>query len=222
MKKINLNIVWSIIVIFTMSFFTISLTQNILLRSSETYGFYFNDSQAVQSIYTSITPLEMAEEIAGFMGSWQPEEFQVYEDTGYDMLGIFSEDDGYNMLAVKKAFDIGTLIGFGSLLITCIIYFYFLKDGKKKVLRDRYWISLGLSVFLAGAQTFITSTNSGRAFAASFLKLKELGEESILVMLLGRPFMSMSTIFFIGIFVIVVGIITYIVMRLTKPPRIFS
>lgn len=220
MKK--LNIVWSIVVIFTMSFFTVSLTQNILLRSSETYGFYFNDSQAVAGIYTSITPMEMADEISGFMGSWRPEEFQVYEDTGYDLLGIFSEDDGYNMLVIKKLLDIGTLIGIGSFIITCIIYFYFLKDGKKKVLRDRYWMSLGLSIILVAIQSFIVSTNLGRQYAFNILKLRELGEESTLTMLLGKQFMSMSTIFFIVIFAMVCGIITYIVVKLTKPPRIFS
>ncbi len=219
MKK--LNIVWSILVIFTMSFFMISLSQNILLRSSETYSFYFNDSGAVGKIYTNLSSSEMADEISGFMSSWRPVEFQVYEDTGYDKRKIFSEEESHNMLKVKKVLDISTIIGLLSFFITVGIYVYFLRDGKKKVLRDRYWISLGLTAAFVGVQSFITITNIGRQWASEFLGFIPLDKEAHLLTLLGGPFIAMATTFFIGTSIIIMVVVTYISMQLTKPPRIF-
>ena len=68
--------------------------------------FYFNDSGAVDRIYTGLSNSEMADGIADFMNSWRPQEFQIYEDTGYDLPGIFTEEESDSMMLVKKWLDI--------------------------------------------------------------------------------------------------------------------
>ena len=69
----------------------------------------------------------MADEIAGFMNSWRPDEFQVYENTGYDMQGIFSAKDSDNMLKAKTAMDISLIICLVSLIITAVYICLFFK-----------------------------------------------------------------------------------------------
>ncbi len=219
MKK--LNFIWSVVVVITMAVFMVSLAQNMLLRSSGPYLFYFNDSRAVNKAYTTLSAAEMADGISGFMGSWNPKEFQIYEDTGYDERGIFTDEEGLNMLKVKKTLDLSAWLGVVSFIITAAIYTYFLRDGKKKVLRDRYWISLGLTMAWVTFQSFLTATNGGRKWIAGFLDIKLLDKDSYLNILLGGDFIAMATTFFIVISLIIMGIVTYACLQLTKPPRIF-
>ena len=100
----------------------IAFAQNITLRTSAAYTFYFNDTYVVESVSTEYVNSEMSDMIAKFFNSWNPEEFQIYEDTGYDIEGIFDEKDSHNMLAIKRALDISFIIGLVSLIITISIY----------------------------------------------------------------------------------------------------
>ena len=135
MKKFNY--VCSFLVVITLSLFMITLGQNIAARTSGTYLYYFNDTRVVESLYTSHTNSQMADDIAGFINSWRPEEFQVYENTGYDLQGIFSTEDSDNMLAAKRALDISLIVCIVCLIITAAIYVYFLKNDFKLALRKR-------------------------------------------------------------------------------------
>lgn len=71
MKKFNM--LCSVLVIFTAAIFVVTLAQNIVFRTADIYLFYFNDSRAVDQIYTTLDNSEMADEIAAFMNSWNPE-----------------------------------------------------------------------------------------------------------------------------------------------------
>ena len=124
------NRICSIIVIFTAALFILSFSQNLLFRSADVYNFYFNDSRAVDRVYTNLTSREMAEEIAGFMNSWRPEKFEVLEDTGYDMESVFTEEEGVNMMAAKRLMDISCVVCIVSMIATVAIYVHFLRDGK--------------------------------------------------------------------------------------------
>ena len=70
--------------------FLVTLSQNLVVRTAEVYSFYFNDSSAVSKLYVDFTNNEFADEIVRFMNSWKPDEFQIYEDTGYDMQRILT------------------------------------------------------------------------------------------------------------------------------------
>lgn len=153
----------SVLVIFTAAIFVVTLAQNIVFRTADIYLFYFNDSRAVDQIYTTLDNSEMADEIAAFMNSWNPEEFQVYEDTGYDLQGIFTEDESKNMLIVKKWLDCSAAIMVVSLILTAAIYTYFLKNDYKKALRDRYKISIGLIPAAIVVTAALTITNGRQA-----------------------------------------------------------
>ena len=127
----------SIILIFTIAISIITLGQNLVFRSELVYNFYFNDTRAVDKIYTTLGSSEMAGEIAGFMNSWNPETFDVQEYTGYDYESVFTEEEGENMMAVKRVLDISALVCFVCIVITVSIYVHFIKDGKKKALSDK-------------------------------------------------------------------------------------
>lgn len=75
------NYVCSFLLVITLSVFIITLGQNITARTSGTYLYYFNDTRVVEGLYTEYTSSQMADEIAGFMNSWRPDEFQVYENS---------------------------------------------------------------------------------------------------------------------------------------------
>ena len=53
----------SILVIFTTALCVTTAAQNLILRTSDVYLFYFNDSGAVNRVYTSLSNSEMADGI---------------------------------------------------------------------------------------------------------------------------------------------------------------
>ena len=140
----------SILVIFTTALCVTTAAQNLTLRTSDVYLFYFNDSGAVNRVYTSLSNSEMADGIADFMNSWRPKEFQVYEDTGYDLQGIFTEAESDNMMLIKKWLDISLTICLLSLIVSAAICVWLLRSGYKKLMRSRTYATIAEQCFQCG------------------------------------------------------------------------
>jgi len=219
MKKFN--IACSIVAVFTIAIFLITASQNLVVRSSEVYSFYFNDSGAVSKLYTGLSTSEVADGIAGFMNSWRPSEFQIYEDTGYDMQGIFTEDEGANMMQVKKWVDISAVLCIVSLILTAAIYWHLIKSDEKAMLRGSFRIAMGFSLAAAAGEVILLLSYQGRAWLATFMEMIPLPEDSQLLIVLGPEFLSMATGFLVLVTVIIFSVCAYLNYRLTKPPRIF-
>lgn len=215
------NRICSIIVIFTAALFILSFSQNLLFRSADVYNFYFNDSRAVDRVYTNLTSREMAEEIAGFMNSWRPEKFEVLEDTGYDMESVFTEEESVNMMAAKRLMDISCVVCIVSMIATVAIYVHFLRDGKKKVLLDMFKVSIFLVLGGIIAEIWLMATNEGRSRVMELTGMIDLGEEAQIAILLGSDFLNMAAIFLVVLTIVVLAVCTYVNRVLTKPPRIF-
>ena len=215
------NRICSIIVIFTAALFILSFSQNLLFRSADVYNFYFNDSRAVDRVYTNLTSREMAEEIAGFMNSWRPEKFEVLEDTGYDMESVFTEEESVNMMAAKRLMDISCVVCIVSMIATVAIYVHFLRDGKKKVLPDMFKVSIFLVLGGIIAEIWLMATNEGRSRVMELTGMIDLGEEAQIAILLGSDFLNMAAIFLVVLTIVVLAVCTYVNRVLTKPPRIF-
>lgn len=219
MKK--LNILLTILVVFTTSLFILTAALNIASKSEEVYSYYFNDTRAVDKIYTDYTANEMAREISGFMKSWKPESFDIKEDTGYDMQSIFDDNEGYNMMCVKKVVDINFVVLIASLILTVGIYYFLLKKDKKSYLRLSYKISMPISILLIAGTFYVLRTQTGQSMVMEKLGMLTLGEESQLAMLIGSNFVSMASIFFLGLAVVILIAVSYVALLITKPPRIF-
>ena len=215
------NRICSIIVIFTAALFILSFSQNLLFRSADVYNFYFNDSRAVDRVYTNLTSREMAEEIAGFMNSWRPEKFEVLEDTGYDMESVFTEEESVNMMAAKRLMDISCVVCIVSMIATVAIYVHFLRYGKKKVLSDMFKVSIFLVLGGIIAEIWLMATNEGRSRVMELTGMIDLGEEAQIAILLGSDFLNMAAIFLVVLTIVVLAVCTYVNRVLTKPPRIF-
>ncbi len=219
MKKFNM--MCSVAAVITTALFLITLTQNITIRSSEMYAFYFNDSQAVSYLYTDLTATEVADGIADFMGAWKPQEFQIYEDTGYDLQGLFEEDESYNMMRVKQGVDISAALCLVSLILTVAIYWNLLRCGEKKKLRYGFRVSFVTAFAASVAEVILLRTDGGIAWLGELLRMKTLPEDSALMTILGPEFLSMAAVFLAIIAAVVLGVCAYINYRLTKPERIF-
>ena len=215
------NRICSVILIFTISAFIISVSQNLIFRTSGVYGFYFNDSRVVDTIYTSLGNNEMADEIASFMRAWRPEKFEVLEYTGYDYESVFTEEDSDIMMSAKKALDISGIICIISLIISAAIYTHLLNQEEKKKVSNGFKAGFVMTLALAAGETVMMVTNGGRAKAAELLNLIDLPAESQLLEILGADFIQMAAFFVLGLTLIILAFITYVTIVITKPPRIF-
>lgn len=219
MKKSK--VLLSVLAVITVSVFLVTLSQNLVIRTSEAYGFYFNDTSAVAKLYVNFTNSEFADEIAAFMNSWKPEEFQIYEDTGYDMQGIFDDDESYNMMCVKKWVDISLILCIVSGILTAAIYWYMIKEDEKKLLRRGFCFAASLGGAISIAEAAALLSNRGRHLVSEAMNMIQLPEDSKLLIVLGQEFMSTAVIFLLIVSVAVFGVAIYVNYRLTKPPRIF-
>lgn len=215
------NILISILTVITITIFLVTLSQNSVVRTSEVYSFYFNDSSAVSKLYVDITNNEFADGISGFMNSWRPDEFQIYEDTGYDMQGVFDEEESYNMMCVKKWADISFILCIVSFIITVAIYWYMIREDEKKLLRRSFRIGASIGGVISVAEIALLLSNRGRKWIAEAIGMITLPEDSKLVTILGPEFMSTAVLFLIIVSAAVFGIAIYVNYRLTRPPRIF-
>lgn len=215
------NFFCSLALVLFMTLLIITLGQNIALRTSAGYTFYFNDTRVVDSLMVNYSNSEMSKEITSFMNSWRPDEFQVYDDTGYDLQDIFSDRDSDNMMAVKKAADISLIVCLISLVITASIYIYFLRNNFKLVLRKRMWVTSALSAVIVIAELILTKTSAGTAWLMNITGLEPLSENSALRILLGGDFISMAGTFLAAYTIIAGAALFYLTRVLTKPPRIF-
>jgi len=217
----KLNIALTIVAVLTTALFIVTLSQNIIIKSAEVYSFYFNDSRAVDKIYTDYTSNQMADQISDFMSSFRPEKFDITENTGYDIESIFTEEDGFNMMCIKKAVDISFVILLCSFVLTVGIYYWLFKKGRKDYLRTSYKCSIPLSLIGIAAQFIVARTEMGREWAMEKLGMIPLNEESQLLTILGPDFTVMASTFYIGVALVIFGLITYIALLITRPPRIF-
>lgn len=217
----KLNIVLSIIIIFTITVFSLTIVPNLVFRTSSVYSFYFNDTRVVEKLYTSRTADEMADEISGYINSFSDVPFRVYEDTGYDLENIFTDDEGFNMQVMKRVLDKLLYLSLACLLFSIIVYAHFLRENKKKVLRDRYYISLVLTIAGTIFEFATIMSTTGQAKMISLLGLIELPPNNYLSILVGEAFLGTAIKFLLVASIIVIAVSTYIVMKLTKPDRIF-
>ncbi len=215
------NYFCSVVIVITVAIFIITLGQNIALRSSAAYTFYFNDNHVVSLVSSDYVNSQMSDMIADFMNSFNPDEFQVYEDTGYDIEGIFDEIDSNNMLAVKKALDISFIFCLLSFVISVAIYNYFVKNNYKQVLRDRFKITSGLVILFLIGEMIIFNTQKGLNFLYNTVGIVRTEEWSALETLLGDGFVGMIDIFILALTIIFYLVVLYVTHVLTKPPRIF-
>ena len=211
----------SIIVVIMVPVLIITLSHNIIFRLPDMYLFYFNDSQAVDGLYTSLSNSEMADALADFMNSFRPETFQVEEDTGYDKLGIFDTRDSYNMLVLKGALDVSMALCIVAGILLIAIYVYFIKNDEKKMLRSAFKPALAIGAVLTAAQFCAFRFEHMRMGLFRILGMRTLAESSKLAAIMGDDFWSMFAVFVTAAAVVIIGLVWYIHYRLTRPPRIF-
>ena len=215
------NFVCSIILAVILPLTILILSSNLILRSSGTYTFHFNDSQVVSEVPYNVKGNQFAEEISSYFTSFSDEPFQVYEDNGLFKDEIFDEDEQAVMKKAKDVLNIELAIGIFLLVLSLGIYFYLLKSGFQEALRNRYKVSIGITIGLLILQGVAFSLKGFRLWLYDTLIGVSLHKDSVLALLLGDPsyvtYILFATIFGGGAF----AIVTYTHYSLTRPDRIF-
>lgn len=215
------KMICSVVLVISVVMVTVCLGQSVIFRTPDAYQFYFNDSQCVDRLYTSLTSSEMADEIASFMNSFRPEEFQVNDNTGYDELPIFDSRDSYNMMVLKKTVDISGLFCVVGLILMVAVYIWFLREDEKKLLRRAHLIGAGISLAVIAVQAAVMSAPGLRTSWYRLWGMRAAAADSRLAMIMGDAFWSSFTVFLTGMCLIILLVLTYINYRITRPPRIF-
>ena len=135
----RLKNVSQIVLMIAIPILILTLSQNIIYRLPDAYLYYFNDSQCLDEIYVSMSNSEMADALTDLLNTFRPDpdQFNIYVDTGYDQLGILDSRDTYNLLMMKNALDLSALLCGAALILTAAGFFFLLRNDEKKKLRIR-------------------------------------------------------------------------------------
>ncbi len=211
----------SIILVITVPIILITLSQNIIFRVPDVYAYYFNDSQVVDKLYTSVTNAEMADGIASFLNHLSETEFQIYEDTGYEQLGIFCSGDSYNMLMLRHALTASGVMCIVGLLITIAIYGYFIKRNNKKPLRISFIISMILTLALFALETCTFSIETMREGFFRLIGVRTASSSAEFLTIMDDGFWAMISVFLGGMTLIMILLAVYIHFSVTRKTKMF-
>lgn len=215
------NYFCSYLLVLTLALFIVTFGQNVAARTTSTYLFHFNENRVVNNVVTDLTNTEMSNAIVDCMNSWNPEEFQIYEDTGYVVEGILDEMDSTNMLNVKFALDISLLICILCLILSVAIVVYFMKNEFKVALRKRMKTVAIVTPVLLIAEAFVFFSEKGNELLKNLVGFEDFTEDSVLKILLGGDFISMYGVFTLMYCAIAFLAVAYVIFFITRPPRIF-
>lgn len=220
MRKII--IICTIIVTLAVPIFIVSFAQNISVRTEEVYSFYFNDTRVVNKLHTSYSSNEVARMVANYLNSFSNESFQIWEDNGYDLEAVFTEEESHNMGQLKKALAYSSLTCVVSLAVICGIYLFFFLSERKILIRRTYLISIPFTIagIVFGA---ITALNQDWQYRmAENLNFIELGEESLLGVVFGSDLMVMVGKLFLAVSIILFAACSFVAYKLSKDDKVFS
>lgn len=215
------NFICSIILVITLPLMIVILSSNLILRSSATYTFHFNDSQVVMEVPYSVRGNEFASEITSYWNSFSKKPFQVYEDNGMFKDEIFEEDEQAVMKKAKDVLNIELAVGLFCLILSAGIYIYLLKSGFHEALRNRFKVCIGVTIGLLLLQAVTFSIKGFRLWLYQVLIGVQLHKDSVLQLILGDPsyvtYIIFASIFGGG----ALAILSYLHHELTKPRQIF-
>ena len=219
----RLKTVSRIILIIAIPILILTLGQNLIYRMPDAYLYYFNDSQCLDKLYLSMSNSEMADALTDLLNTFRPDpdQFNIYVDTGYDQLGILDSRDTYNLLMMKNALDLSALLCGAALILTAAGFFFLLRNDEKKKLRISFQIGAFLSGVLLAVQAVCLPAETLRGRIFTMIGIRPFHEDSILQIMMGDGFWTMMTIFLTLAGILILGIGAYLQYRLTRPPRIF-
>lgn len=218
----RLNYIWFAVLMIVLPIGIVMLSGNLVMRTSVTYVYHFNDSQAVSRVGSSVTGSEFADDFAGYFNSISRDEFQVYEVNGEFRDPIFDEEESLAMSRAKNIMTVTLLSGIVFMGIAVAIYLYLVSSASKQELRIIGYISLGLSAGAVLITDFLASMDAirGRLFNR-FIDVS-LNEKSTLRILLGSPFEKTYIIFSTVLAVAIICVLIYIHHSITRERRMFS
>ncbi|MGF6375199.1 hypothetical protein M2140_000233 [Clostridiales Family XIII bacterium PM5-7] len=216
------NYFCSIVLVVLLPIMIVVLSSNLIVRMSEPYVYHFNDSQVVNEIPFNVTGAEIASSIADYWSPFEDKDFQVYETNGAYKEPIFVEEEQEIMAKAKVFLNIELAIGVAALIISALIYIYLWRKGFKKALRNRFYVSAGVTVALLIIQGVCWYMKPFRAWLYDSLIGIKLTEASMtLQTILSGSFFQTYVLFATILGVAVLAVLTYINYKLTKPERIF-
>ncbi len=221
----RLRILCSIILALCIPVVVIAASENLAYRVPDGYLYHFNDSQCVDRLQASVSSEDVADAIAAFMNGGKAayaEGFQVYEDTGYDKLGIFDARDSYNMLVLKRMVDVLAIMGTVALALTVAIYIFLIRRDERKTLRNAYRVGAGLSGLFIVLQALVMGMEDLRTIFLRTVGMRSFAEDSKLLLLLDQDCFHVLTVLMTAVAVLLLLALTYLNHRFTRQPRIFS
>ena len=198
------------------------LSGNLVMRTSATYVYHFNDSQVVSQVGSTMSGEDFADAFSGYFNSIKGGEFQVYEENGEFRDPIFDESESEAMGAARNIMTLTLLSAIVFLGASIAIYIYLRGNVDRVELRVTGMAALGLSAVAVVLADLAAHSQRIRSTLYSRFIEVPLSSESTLKLLLGSPFEKTYIIFSTVVAVAIICLLVYIHLSLTKERRIFS
>lgn len=221
MGKIKYPLFVLLLVLFPVAI--VSLSGNLVIRLGETYTYHFNDSQVVDSLYTSVSAGEFSDAISEW---WNPlgkeTTFQVFESNGEYQDPLFSEKDGQVMVRARSIAN-WALAG-GTLALAVAVLLYVVLYRKRCITglrRTGYGIASLTVIGLLLANVLLRRGAVRMALYDQWIGIS-LRKGSTLRILLGTPFYKTFLLFSTILTVALLIAFCYVNFSLTRKKRLFQ
>lgn len=194
---------------------------NVVFRLPDLYIYELNSSQAMTEVNLSISSEEMGDVFSDYLFG-KKDTFSLTADYNDREQEVFSIDEQLTMENIRELLNISLWVLLGTTLLTLIIYWIFLMNKEKLLLRGVFKFSFFIYIVLSALNI------AAFYYAAAKQWLKEqifkipLSEEAILPLFLTENFARDCIFVAIGGSLVVMIIVGSITWRLTRPRRMFS
>lgn len=198
------------------------LSINMISRISSVYVYYFNDSQSVDKLYTSVTGDTFAKKIASYFNAFNLKAFQVYEVNGKYKDPFFKSEDQVVMYKFKVMLTISLIILACLVIISIFLYRNLLKYKEIDKLRKAnvpigiLTIAFVLLINIFTRISVIKNTIYNKVIGIT------LSKKSSLDILLGNDFFNTYTVFLSITIITSLFLFIYINLTIAKKNTIFS
>jgi len=210
----------SLLLIGIIPIMVLCMTSNLIFRAPDLYQNEFMSTDIVNNSNINMTAEELGEFFSRYMLGIS-DEFQIVPDPEMSQDKLFTEGEQLAMQQFAKILNIQLIIGAVLLVITVLLYLYFLRKRWPEILRKRFFGACIFFTLMIISSILVYNIQDASEFLYNLIFTYDPGETDLLPQLLGRHFAKSSLVAGNMVAAVVMVVIYYLTWRLTKPRRMF-
>lgn len=208
-----------LVLVILVPMFIMILASEIVLRVPATYSFHFNDTGAINTLYTDLKTEDFGDEFTRYLNNPRKAYFQVVEKNGKYEDEFFDKKDNASMRIVRRDLFILCAVDIAFLIAILFIHRSLRRQKEFDTLRFLGSIIFGITIFFSIIFNILLRVDAIRNSLYSRFVGIDLNKKSVLAILMEDSFYKTYLLWFTVATVIICLILFYINRHFTADNR---